>query len=86
MATQQQPAYTAYAVTKRGEGQDDWWTPIGAAFRHKDREGHNIILQTIPVDGKIVLRPPKEDKNDDERTKQAVREANDRRRETRRDR
>jgi hypothetical protein len=62
MAAQQQPTYTAYAVTKRGEGQDDWWTPIGAAFEHKDGQGFNIVLQTIPLDGKIVLRPPKASK------------------------
>jgi hypothetical protein len=87
MATQQQPAFTAYAVTKRGDGQDDWWTPIGAAFPHKDGEGYNVILQTIPLDGKIVLRPPKDDtkKNTEaERDQQTVRDANDRRRSTRR--
>lgn len=59
MANSQEPAFTAYAVSKRGEGQDDWWNPIGAAFAHQDGEGYNIILQCIPVSGKIVLRPPK---------------------------
>jgi hypothetical protein len=80
MANNQQPSFTAYAVTKRGEGQDDWWTPIGAAFSHGDQLGYNIVLQSIPLDGRIVLRPPKErgeDKN--ENTKQAVRQENDRR-------
>jgi hypothetical protein len=38
----QQPAFTAYAVTKR-EGKDDWWTPIGAGFPHKDGTGYNIV-------------------------------------------
>ncbi len=85
MAAQQQPVFTAYAVTKRGDGQDDWWTPIGAAFPHKDGEGYNVILQTIPLDGKIVLRPPKDDtKQETERAQQTVRDANDRRRDTRR--
>jgi hypothetical protein len=58
MANTAQPAFTAYAVTKH-EGKDDWWTPIGAAFPHGDGEGYNIVLQTIPLDGKVVLRPPK---------------------------
>jgi hypothetical protein len=77
----QQPAFTAYAVTKR-EGKDDWWTPIGAAFPHKDGSGYNIVLQTIPFDGKIVLRPPKErhEENGAERDRQTIREENDRRR------
>lgn len=56
----QQPAYRAYTVIKR-EGQDDYWLNVGAAFPHKDGDGYNIILQALPIDGKIVLRPPKED-------------------------
>jgi hypothetical protein len=45
----------------------------------------NVVVQALPIadrDGqcKIVLRPPKEDKDDGERTKQVVRNANDRRR------
>jgi hypothetical protein len=77
----QQPAFTAYAVTKR-EGKDDWWTPIGAAFPHKDGTGYNIVLQTIPLDGKIVLRPPKErqEDNGEDRDRKTIREENDRRR------
>jgi hypothetical protein len=39
MTTQQEPAFTAFAVSKRGDDQDDWWTPIGAAFPHKDSLG-----------------------------------------------
>jgi hypothetical protein len=80
----QQPAYRAFTVVKR-EGQDDFWLPIGAAFAHEKGDGFNVILQALPIpsgDGqcKIVLRPPKEEKDDDERTKQAVRQANDSRR------
>jgi hypothetical protein len=76
MSTTQQPQYRAYTVVKR-EGQDDFWLPIGAAFSHQDGSGFNIVLQALPIDGKIVLRAPRED---DEKTKQAVRETNDRRR------
>jgi len=87
MTTQQKPAFTAYAVTKRGDDQDDWWTNIGAAFPHKDGEGYNIVLQAIPLDGKIVLRPPKEkDEGGTEHAQQTIREENDRRRGARRDR
>lgn len=59
----QQPDYTAYSVIKR-EGKDDWWVPIGAAFMHQDGDGYNIVLQALPIDGKIVLRPPKADRNE----------------------
>jgi hypothetical protein len=86
----QHPAYRAFTVVKR-EGQDDFWLPIGAAFPHQSGDGYNIVLQALPIpdrDGqcKIVLRPPEDDtqhdRNDkaDERTKQAVRQENDRRR------
>jgi hypothetical protein len=73
MAQTQQAAYRAFTVVKR-EGQDDFWLPIGAAFAHEKGDGFNVILQALPIsakDGtcKIVLRPPKDDKDeDDERT------------------
>jgi hypothetical protein len=85
MAQTHQPTYRAFTVIKR-DGQDDFWLPIGAAFAHEKGDGFNVILQALPIpsgDGqcKIVLRPPKDDKDEgDERTKQAVRQANDTRR------
>ena len=77
----QQPSYQAYTVVKR-EGQDDFWLNIGAAFMHQDGDGFNIVLQALPINGKIVLRLPKVDTKDNEteRTQAAVREVNDRRR------
>ena len=77
----QQPTHRAYSVIKR-EGQDDYWLNPGLAFPHKDGKGFNIILQAIPFDAKIVIREITGDDKDaeDERTKQAVRQTNDRRR------
>ena len=63
----QQPTYQAYTAVKR-EGQDDFWLNIGAGFEHQDGKGLNILLQALPIDGKIVLRPPKD--NADERPAQ----------------
>ena len=65
----QQPNYRAYTVIKRGEGQDDFWLAIGAAFPHQSGDGFNVVLQALPIpngDGqcKIVLRPPKADDTD----------------------
>ncbi|QWG14278.1 hypothetical protein KMZ29_06230 [Bradyrhizobium sediminis] len=59
----QQPTYQAYTVSKR-EGQDDFWLCIGAAFEHQDRKGLNVVLQALPIDGKIVLRPPRDGQED----------------------
>jgi hypothetical protein len=53
-----QPNYTAYTVAKR-EGQDDFWIAIGGAWMHEDGDGYNVVLQALPINGKIVLRPPK---------------------------
>ncbi len=62
----QQPTYRAYTVIKRGEGQDDFWLAIGAAFPHQSGDGFNVVLQALPIPGadgqcKIVLRPPRAD-------------------------
>jgi hypothetical protein len=50
-----QPTHRAYSVIKR-EGQDDFWLNLGLVFPHKDGNGFNIILQALPLDGKIVCR------------------------------
>ena len=52
-----QPTHRAYTVIKR-EGQDDFWLNLGLAFVHADGKGFNIVLQALPIDGKIVLREP----------------------------
>lgn len=55
-----QPTHRAYTVIKR-EGQEDFWLNLGLAFAHADGKGFNIVLQALPIDGKIVLREPTED-------------------------
>lgn len=50
-----QPSHRVYSVIRR-EGQDDFWLNIGLAFPHKDNGGFNIMLQALPLDGKIVCR------------------------------
>jgi len=53
------PTHIAYAVRnfvkKTGEG-DSSWTRIGAAFLHKDGKGLDLVLEAVPVSGRIVLR------------------------------
>lgn len=64
MSTNPLPIYHAYTVIKR-EGQDDYWLNIGAAFSHADGNGLNVLLQALPINGKLVLRPPKDKSEDD---------------------
>ena len=82
----QQPNYTAYTVIKR-EGQDDFWIAIGGAWMHQDGDGYNVILQALPIDGKIVLHPPKVDTKSPEvqGAQQVIRDENDRRKGARRE-
>ena len=54
------PAYRAYTVIKR-ENKDDYWLNLGVAFPHEDGEGFNLLLQALPLDGKIVCREIAED-------------------------
>jgi hypothetical protein len=67
-----EPAYRAFTVIKR-EGADDFWLPIGAAFFHGEKSGGgmNVILQALPLPGpdgvcKIVLRPPRDDQQQED--------------------
>lgn len=59
------PAYDACVVIERGKGKKNYWHKIGAAFPHEDGEGFNIELNSLPIDGKIVLRKPLPPKDDD---------------------
>ena len=60
------PTHRAYTVIKR-EGKDDYWLNIGVCFPHEDNDGFNLLLQAMPLDGKIVLRTYKEDEKEQEK-------------------
>ncbi|MGX5806007.1 hypothetical protein ACWGS9_33075 [Bradyrhizobium sp. Arg314] len=56
------PTYHAYTVREaKVEGQKGFWTRIGAFFAHEDGEGGTLLLEALPIDGRIVLRTPKSD-------------------------
>lgn len=57
--TSKAPSFEAFQV-KDGKSGESYFTRVGAAFAHKDGQGHTIALDAIPVDGRIVLRSPKE--------------------------
>ena len=70
------PAYHAYAVTKRkpkpNGDNHDFWLAIGEATPHADGKGFSLKLQSLPLDGKIVLRPYAKSQEDQ---KKVIREA-----------
>jgi len=42
-------------------GKKPIWTKIGSAWSHEKGGGFNIELQALPMDGRIVLMPPKDE-------------------------
>ena len=58
------PVYRAYTVVKRGDDKDDFWLNLGVAFAHDDGDGFNLLLQALPIDGKIVLRRYKDEEDE----------------------
>ncbi|MCB1094685.1 MAG: hypothetical protein KDN22_03805 [Verrucomicrobiae bacterium] len=60
--TTKQPALIAYSV--RESGDNSFYTRIGAAWSNK-KGGYGIRLDALPVNGEIVLFPPKEDDTED---------------------
>lgn len=53
------PSFDAFHV-KDGPDDKSYFNRIGAGFPHKDGEGHTITLDAVPIDGRIVLRTPKD--------------------------
>jgi hypothetical protein len=53
------PSFVAYNVIDLGEGKDSKWREIGVGFAHKDGNGFDILIDSVPLSGKITLRVPK---------------------------
>lgn len=49
------PSHIAYHVRDTEEG-GSYFNRVGAAFAHKDGEGYSVILDSMPVDGRVTLR------------------------------
>ena len=54
-ATSKRPTHTAHHV-REIPGGESFWTRIGSAWAHKDGQGFNIQIDTVPLDGRITLR------------------------------
>ena len=57
MSTPNKPDLYAYTVT--GSEEKPFFTRIGAAWKNK-KGGYGLRLEALPVNGEIVLFPPKE--------------------------
>lgn len=50
-----QSRMNAYQVKDGPDGQS-YFNRIGSAFPHKDGQGFNLVLDAMPVDGRVTLR------------------------------
>jgi hypothetical protein len=56
------PDFIAYHVQTKGE--KTFWNRVGASWLHHDGNGMSLQLETFPIDGRIVLRAPREQDNE----------------------
>ena len=49
------PSHIAYQVREEDDNKS-YFNRIGAVWTHKDGEGFNIQLDSMPVDGKVTVR------------------------------
>lgn len=64
MSDNKSPTHRVFTLIPRkgSDGKDDnFWLNIGSAFEHGDQKGYNLILEALPLDGKLVLREVKEE-------------------------
>jgi hypothetical protein len=45
---------------------------VRMVIEHQDGDGYNVVLQALPIDGKIVLRLPKDEKADQQPQERTV--------------
>lgn len=53
------PSHIAYQV-RDGEENKSYFNRIGAVWEHKDGEGFNMVLDSVPVDGRVTIRSVQE--------------------------
>lgn len=52
------PSHGVYVV--EGEGENAFWSKVGAAWPHQDGQGFNVTLSALPLTGRLVIRTRKE--------------------------
>jgi hypothetical protein len=52
------PSHFVYTVRAGASAGNDYWTKVGVAFAHNDGKGFSLILEALPLDGKLTIRTP----------------------------
>lgn len=59
MAEGNRPDFDVFAVREREGGKGkDIFTKIGVAFKRRNDDGVNILLDALPLDRRVVVVPP----------------------------
>ena len=58
MSNSNGPKYRVF-ISKEGKEGKNFYTEVGVAWAFKEKDGLSIELDALPVDGKLVLFPPK---------------------------
>jgi hypothetical protein len=56
------PDYAVYVV--EGERDKAHWIKIGAGWSHSDGEGINLTLAAVPLNGRLIIRKPKTERDE----------------------
>ena len=54
--TNKKPSHNVYTVRENNKQDGDYWTKIGVAFPHNDGKGCSLMLEALPLDGKLTIR------------------------------
>ena len=58
------PELIAYNVTYTGDGKS-YSNKVGAAWEHRDAQGYELELESIPVSGRVSLRKVRDERLDE---------------------
>ncbi len=50
------PSHYVYTVRAGTQSGNDYWTKVGVAFAHNDGKGFSVMLEALPLDGKLTIR------------------------------
>ncbi|NEO33493.1 MAG: hypothetical protein F6K36_24325 [Symploca sp. SIO3C6] len=58
-STKKKPTHEVFQVIDAG-GDNKYWNRIGAAWLHDDEAGVSVVLNAVPIDGRLVIRKAKQ--------------------------
>lgn len=70
------PSHLVYSVREGKHEDESYWDRCGVAFEHRDRQGFNLQLSTLPIDGRLTMRTPfeRQEGDDEERSRGRTRQ------------